>query len=137
MAANDITPEMLANALVSACREYTEDVREKVENGILAIGEETVNEVSSLAPVYEGKNKNTRKGAYKKSWTCKIDKQRGKVNVTVHSKKHYRLTHLLEKGHLNRDGTTRSKAIPHISIAEANAEEKVKKLLEDVENGTC
>lgn len=132
-----ITPDAFTATLVAACSEYTEEVREHVENGIKRIGEEALKEVKELAPIYEGDNKNTRKGAYRRSWTCDISKQRGVINAVVHAKDpHYRLTHLLENGHLNRDGTTRSKAIPHISIANASAEKKVSTLLEDIENGT-
>lgn len=132
-----ITPDALTDALVSACSEYTEEVRAFVEEGVEKIGEEALKEVKELAPIYEGDNKNTRKGAYRRSWTCDLNKQRGVINAVVHAKApYYRLTHLLENGHLNRDGTTRSKAIPHISIANASAEKKVNTLLEDIENGT-
>lgn len=127
------TPEALVAALVSTCEEYTEEIRETVEEGIIYIGQEATAEIRAIAPVYEGSNKNTSKGAYKRSWTYRVDRERGKINVTVHAKSpHYRLTHLLENGHLNRDGTTRSKAIPHISIVNNLAEKKVDKLLEDL-----
>lgn len=127
------TPEALVAALVSTCEEYTEEIRETVEEGIIDIGQEATAEIRAIAPVYEGSNKNTSKGAYKRSWTYRVDRERGKINVTVHAKSpHYRLTHLLENGHLNRDGTTRSKAIPHISIVNNLAEKKVDKLLEDL-----
>lgn len=127
------TPEALVAALVSTYEEYTEEIRETVEEGIIDIGQEATAEIRAIAPVYEGSNKNTSKGAYKRSWTYRVDRERGKINVTVHAKSpHYRLTHLLENGHLNRDGTTRSKAIPHISIVNNLAEKKVDKLLEDL-----
>ena len=141
-------PENLVAALVSACQEYTDEVKETVEDGIIKIGEEAVAEVKLLSPEYEGadrtsktgkhyhtKNKEMKypKGSYKRSWKCTVEKERGKIQVTVHAKSpHHRLTHLLENGHLNRDGTTRSKAIPHISVANADAEKKVDKLLEDL-----
>lgn len=127
------TPEALVASLVSTCQEYTDEVREAVEEGIIKIGEEAVEQVKVLSPVYQGTEKNRKypKGSYKQSWKYTVDRERGKINVTVHAKNpHYRLTHLLENGHLNRDGTTRSKAIPHISIVNAIAEQKVDKLLE-------
>lgn len=125
------TPEALVAALVSTCQAYTDEIRETVVNGIIDIGQEATAEIRAIAPVYEGDNKNTAKGAYKRSWTYRVGQERGKINVTVHAKDpHYRLTHLLENGHLNRDGTTRSKAIPHVSIVNAIAEQKVDKLLE-------
>lgn len=127
------TPEALVAAMVETCQEYTDEVKETVEKGVVEIGQEATAEVKMLAPVYDGDNKNTSKGAYRKSWTYRVDKERGKINVTVYAKSpHYRLTHLLENGHLNRDGNTRSRAIPHISIANTNAEKKVDKLLEDL-----
>lgn len=127
------SPEALVAALVSTCEEYTEEIKETVEEGIIDIGQEATAEIRAIAPVYEGPNKKTSKGAYKRSWTYRVDRERGKINVTVYAKNpHYRLTHLLENGHLNRDGTTRSRAIPHISIVNNLAEKKVDKLLEDL-----
>lgn len=127
------TPEALVASLVSTCEEYTEEIKATVVEGIIDIGQEATAEIRAIAPVYEGANKNTSKGAYKRSWTYRVDRERGKINVTVHAKSpHYRLTHLLENGHLNRDGTTRSKAIPHISIVNNIAEKKVDKLLEEL-----
>lgn len=127
------TPEALVAAMVSACQEYTDEVREIVEEGIIEIGQEAVEQIKVLAPVYEGSNKNTSKGAYRRSWGYRVDRQRGRIEVTVHAKSpHYRLTHLLENGHSNRDGTTRSKAIPHVSIVNSLAQKKVDKLLEEL-----
>lgn len=134
---NSITPDELAQSLVDYCRGYTDDICTKVGDGIAEIGKEAVDEVKELAPVYAGKNKNTPKGAYRRNWTYVIEKSRGVITVTVHVKgKHYRLTHLLENGHLNRDGTSRSKAIPHISTAAKSAERKADKLIEEATNGT-
>ena len=38
------TPEALAAALVSACEEFTDDVKQELEQGIIKIGEEAVDE---------------------------------------------------------------------------------------------
>lgn len=131
--ADMITPEELAQTLADYCRGYTEEIKEAVGQGIEKIGEEAVQEIKEIAPVYAGENTGTPKGAYKRSWTYRIDKERGVINVTVHVKgKNYRLTHLLENGHLNRDGTTRSRAIPHISIANKHAQEKAEKLIKEL-----
>lgn len=135
------TPEALVAALVSACEEFTDDVKQELEQGIIKIGEEAVDEVKKLAPVYKGNNKNTPKGAYRRNWTYRVDKERGEIVVTVHVKgKNSRLTHLLENGHVLRDGTGRQvgevKALPHIGIANEHAEKKVDKLLEELTNGT-
>jgi len=47
----------------------------------------------------------------------------------VHNKEHYRLTHLLEFGHANRNGT-RTQPIPHIRATEDKYREKFIKELE-------
>lgn len=113
----------LTAALTEACRTYTQEVVEKVEEGITDIGRDATDEVKSLAPV--------DKGGYRRNWTFRVDRTKGLYKVTVHVKgRKYRLTHLLEYGHLNRNGKTRARAFPHISVAEQHAEEKVNELLE-------
>lgn len=120
---SSITPEDFVKSLTECCAEFTEEITEKVEEGIKAIGEEAAEEVRALSPV--------DKGAYRRSWKTRFEKVRGSMTVTVYAGgRHYRLTHLLEKGHLNRDGTTRARAIPHISTAQEHAEKKTDKLLE-------
>lgn len=75
-----------------------------------------------------------RKGAaYAKSW--KVRKE-GLDTYIVYNEKHYRLTHLLEKGHdIIRNGRKvgRAKAYPHIKQAEQKGiEEYINKTIEEV-----
>lgn len=129
----EILPEDLVLTLQAFCQKYTDEVCEEVEKGLEKIGKETLSEVKELSPVYEGKSKKLKKGAYKKSWVLSTTKERGKIQFTVHNKK-YHLVHLLEKGHLLKDGTGRVygevPAKKHVETAEAHAEEKVDALLE-------
>lgn len=127
--ADTITPEALTDALVEAFSEYSEEFKETLDGKLETIGKEALKEVKKLSPVYTGDSKKIKKGKYRGGWRCEVIKERGAVNVVVHNK-HYPLTHLLENPHLNRDGTTYSKPIPHISIANKHAEEKLNKLLE-------
>lgn len=136
---NSISPEEFMAEMCRIAQRYGDEVKEKVAVGLEKIGYEAVDEVKNLSPVlkkgeyakkpYGKKYEKYRKGAYRRRWTCQLSKERGKITVTVHNKQ-WSLTHLLEKGHDNRDGTTRSKAIPHISIAQEHANKKAEKLLE-------
>ena len=129
------SPDELVGALTSAFSKYSSEIRDKIDSRVEEIGNEAVEEVKSLSPVYTGKSKKLKKGKYRKGWRCEIEKSRGKIEVTVHNKQ-YQLTHLLENQHLNRDGTTFSTPHPHISIANDHAEKKVDKLIEELAHGT-
>ncbi|MBR1592818.1 MAG: HK97 gp10 family phage protein [Ruminococcus sp.] len=128
-----MTSDELTKALTKACRDFTDEVKEKVENKVNQIAGETVEEVKSLAPVYKGKNKNTPKGRYKRSWKYSIEKKNGTINAIVHSTgRQCALTYILENGTLNHDGTVRSRKFPHISVADENMRKKIEKLFEDL-----
>ncbi|MDE6500798.1 MAG: HK97 gp10 family phage protein [Ruminococcus sp.] len=130
--ADTIDIDEFSEILAETCRKYSEEVKQEVKTGIEKIGKETVSEVKSLSPVYKGKDKNLKKGAYKRGWTYSVDESRGNFRVTVHNKK-YQLVHLLELGHLLKDGTGRIYGeVPpkkHVETAENHAEEKVDALL--------
>lgn len=130
---DSISIDEFSAVLAEKCRKYTEEITEKVFTEVQKIGMETVSEVKSLSPVYNGNNKKLTKGAYKRGWICTVDQSREKIQVTVHNKK-YQLVHLLELGHLLKNGTGRVYGeVPpkeHVETAETHAEEKVNALLE-------
>lgn len=81
--------------------------------------------------------KNNASGGYAESWVN--EKLSGKpltVSRAVHNEKHYRLTHLLEKGHVVRNGTGRNKgkqrtdAFPHIAPVNQWANKELVQLVE-------
>lgn len=94
--------------------EYAEDVEETVDQTAMAVAKLGAQKLKCSSP----KNK----GKYAKSWSWKkIGAPLGHAQYTVYNAKHYRLTHLLENGHLirNQNGTYgRTKAIPHIKPVE-------------------
>ena len=128
-----ITPDEFAEALAEATRNMTEEVVEELENGLVDIANNAVEELKRLSPVYKGSSKKLKKGDYRKKWKCLVEKERGVTRVTIYNQKGG-LTHLLEHGHVVRNGTKRivgnAPAIPHISIAEEHAEKKIDKLME-------
>lgn len=103
----------------------------KIEKTFNSVAEETREEVGRNSPRAPGG------GKYAAGWKVKKSSQRGRsnliggVSVTIYNKDHYRLTHLLEKGHVVRNqfgagkGKQRTAAQPHIKDAEEWGAEKL------------
>ena len=75
-------------------------------------------------------------GSYAKSWNVRVfAKSFSKYEKQVYNKNHYRLTHLLEKGHEARNGS-RVAPIEHIAPLERKAvkdyETKIVKLIKSI-----
>lgn len=101
----------LADEILKAMKTYTDEVGIGVEKEVDKTARNMAKELRESGP--------KRTGDYRAGWTHKKDKENDKsYSRVVFNKDKYQLTHLLEKGHINRDGTTRTKAIPHIQPVE-------------------
>lgn len=121
-----ISISQLSAAVMEAVREYADTATEEVKQAVTETGDTVRDEIRQNAP------KDT--GRYARSWTVKKTKETSQsLTVTVHSKDHYQLAHLLEFGHAKRGGG-RVAAQPHIAQAEEHGieqlEEKLRKALE-------
>lgn len=96
MASNDISAQIMR-----VLRSYTDEVQEKVDQAAKEGTIEAANKLKSTSPKKTGK--------YASSWTAR---KVGDKWVT-HNKKHYRLTHLLEKSHAKRGG---GRTVPDVHI---------------------
>lgn len=104
--------------------EYVDSTSTNVKAAVKKVGDAVKEKIKSTAP------KDT--GRYAKSWDVKKKKETtNSMEVVVHSKTRYRLTHLLEKGHAKRGGG-RVRAIVHIAPAE---KEGFEMLVSEVEKG--
>lgn len=93
--------------------EYTDEVIDGMSEAARDVAENAVSALKSAGPV--------RTGAYNRGW--KVKEQSTSllgVSCVIHNPKRYRLTHLLEKGHVNRDGS-RTAARVHIKPVEEQA----------------
>jgi hypothetical protein len=117
----------LANEITKVLEMYSQNVKEEV-NQATAEAANTAVKILKTTGDYDD-----YRGEYRKSFDITKTK---KGNTTVFSSE-YRLTHLLEKGHMTRDGTSRTNAYPHWKPAEEKAikefEENLVKGIEGVD----
>lgn len=108
-----ISAGKLTAAIAEELEKYAEVTGEEVKQIAKEVSADTVKEIKGSAP------KRTKK--YSASWKSKKQYETStKSGFVIYSKDHYRLTHLLEKGHAKRNGG-RVSAIPHLGPAEEKA----------------
>ncbi len=117
-----IRPVELTDAVMEGLQEYATLATDELKKAVKEAGQGAKKELKTTAP------KDT--GAYRKSWTYRqTGETANTINVTIHSKDRYMLTHLLENGHAKRGGG-RVPAKPHIGKAQENAEKALKSKIE-------
>lgn len=110
----------------------SEEIQNQLKNFGTALNRE-INEGSkevaekTAETLRQGGTYNERSGKYTRDWDVKLRKRSySSVTMTeeytVYSKKNYQLTHLLEKGHVSRNGS-RVRPFEHIKPAEELAEQ--------------
>lgn len=111
----------LANLIAKELSTYSREVGEKVDKIANTVVDEAVRELKTTSP--------KRHGKYARNWRFKKN-SKGSY-VVYNAAPTYRLTHLLEKGHILKNGG-RSKAIPHIKPVEEHAIESFEKGIEGI-----
>lgn len=97
----------VAKEIMKQLQYYAADVKEKVEEAKDEIAKEIMQEIRAKSPT-------GKRGEYAKGWRIK---RTGK-KLIVHNKTNYQLTHLLEHGHIKKDGSGRTQEKIHIAPAE-------------------
>lgn len=106
-----IEVDLLSKEIMKALESYSDDISEIVENVANRVGKKATSELKRNSP------KGSRK-SYSKGWRLKKDRlSKNKYTIKIYNKTDYQLTHLLEFGHANRDGS-RTKAQAHIRPVE-------------------
>jgi hypothetical protein len=98
----------LASEIVKEMKKYSKEIEDEMESAKKEVSSNLVKELKAKSP--------ERLGRYKKGWRIK----KFKTKYVVHNKTDYQLTHLLEYGHVLRNGK-RSKTLVHIRPAEEDA----------------
>ena len=122
MASDRIRVDDLARVVMEGLQEYADLATEDLKAAVKKAGNEAKKDIQTNAP--------QDTGAYKKSWAVKTTRETSNaMEVTVHSRNRYQLTHLLEFGHAKRGGG-RTRAFPHIAPAEQRAAEVLEREVE-------
>lgn len=104
--------DKLSAEISSILEEYSEEVASSLRESVKEVSKAGTKAIRALS-------KQTFKGSgdYAKGWTNDVNyKGKKLINGTIYNKI-YQLPHLLEHGHLNRDGT-RTPGRLHISVVE-------------------
>lgn len=113
---NKINAIDLSKALNAVLTEYGNDVYKVLDGAVIDVSEKAAQKLRSVTSW-----KHSRPSSeYSKAWTVSEERAgRLGVKLIVYNDGHARLTHLLEKGHVSRNGTGRTfgrvQAYPHIA----------------------
>ena len=123
-----ITVDALAAAVSAELESYRQEVTDGVKQSVNDAAVLCREEIRAASPV--------RTGRYRKGWqTSKAYESLENIRVIVHNKTDYQRTHLLENGHLTRDGVRRVPGIPHIAPAEEHAAQTLQNKVKVVVRG--
>ena len=122
-----IKPVNLAKAVDQILQEYGDEVYSVLDDCVEDVSQQAAEKLRS---VRQFKN-SVPNSPYSKDWIS--EKMQGEKRLetkrVVHNEEHYRLTHLLENGHVVRNGTKRvvgqAGAYPHIAPVNEWAEKEL------------
>lgn len=126
---DNVTVDDLAHAIESELNDYSEEITKGIKDKVNVVAKEVNEEIKNHVTF------NNRTGDYVKSFALKttFDSKNTRIKTWYVKKPHYRLTHLLEKGHAKVNGG-RTKAYPHIKYGEELAQKRMVELSEEVIN---
>ena len=125
MSNKKVSVDELSNVILEYLENFKDVTEEACESGVLTTAEEAVKDLRSAHPAGSGKYGSWDE--YDSGWTKRDSKMKTKekgILAVVYNEKHYRLTHLLEKGHALVGGG-RTQAFPHITPVEQKCEENL------------
>lgn len=121
-----VKPEQLDEAIRGQLETYSAEITKNINENLKEVADTTAETLKKGGAYKE------RTGKYTPDWSVTARKAVSTTQgeqYSVHNRKHYQLTHLLEKGHVTRNGK-RTRAFEHILPAEQAAEEMVVEAVE-------
>ena len=114
-----VKPEQLDEAIRGQLETYSAEITKNINENLKEVADTTAETLKKGGAYKE------RTGKYTPDWSVTARKAVSTTQgeqYSVHNRQHYQLTHLLEKGHVTRNGK-RTRAFEHILPAEQAAEE--------------
>lgn len=125
--AENVRIDQLAAAVMEGLKEYADLATEDLKKAVRKAGTSVKKDIQENAP------KDTE--TYAKSWAVKkIKESSNSLELVVHSRNRYQLSHLLEFGHAKRGGG-RVSGKAHIAPAEERAVETLEQEIEKALRG--
>ena len=119
--------DQLAAAVMEGLTEYADLAADELKKAVKKAGNSVKKDIQEGAP------KDT--GAYAKSWSVKnVRETSNSIELVVHSRNRYQLSHLLEFGHAKRGGG-RVPGKAHIAPTEERAERTLEQEIEKALRG--
>lgn len=119
----------MERVIMDALEQYADKAADVIGETLPLVGQETAQDLRATSPKLTGN--------YAASWTYGMQTSRGskkKNKLVVYNKKHYRIVHLLEKGHAKKNGG-RVEAKVHVKPAQDRAEQKaIERITDKLEN---
>lgn len=109
--------------------DYSHDIQDEITEEAIRIAKDGQYKLKKTSPI--NKKSTSHKGRYAKGWRVKIEKGRGFVNCTIYNATDYQLTHLLENGHLTRNGK-KTTPIKHIEPVHDECCDEFEKSVENI-----
>ena len=122
-----VSVDQLSSAIVSELENYSNNICSEIKTAAKKTGKECANEIKKKAPGKE----------YPKYWRSKaIYENKYGIVIACYNSKKPGLAHLLEYGHVIKNGTRRSfgttRSFPHIRPAEINAINRFEKRVMEI-----
>ena len=131
----NIKPEQLDETIRGQLETYSAEITKNINENLKEVAETTAETLKKGGAYKE------RTGKYTPDWSVTARKAVSTTQgeqYSVHNRKYYQLTHLLEKGHVTRNGK-RTRAFEHIlhteQVAEELAVEAVEKAVRSANGG--